>query len=312
MKIDRLISIIMILLERRRTTIPELARLCEVSTRTISRDLDAINQAGIPIVTFPGVNGGVGVMEGFKLEKRLFSTADVVTLLMGLGCIRSSLSGGEVAGALAKVRGLVPEERRREIELRAGRYVIDPSPWAGGPASGEAFGLVEQAMEENRLVRFRYVDRLGQASEREVEPYRLVLKGARWYLDAYCLLREDFRLFKIARMTNVELLEARFEPREHGTEVVLEPRFSDEGIVAVRLFVRAEAGEGFLDWFGPSCIGEAADGGFFATVFLPAGERGYGMILGFGDQVECLEPPSYREGFAAYVRKLASRYEKTS
>lgn len=312
MKIDRLISIIMILLERRRTTIPELARLCEVSTRTISRDLDAINQAGIPLVTFPGVNGGVGIMDGYKLEKRLFSTADVATLLMGLGCIRTSLSGDEVVGALAKVQGLVPEERRREIELRAGRYTIDPSPWVGGPAVGEAFDLVEQAMEESRLVRFRYADRLGQESEREVEPYRLVLKGARWYVDAYCRLREDFRLFKIARMTGVELLETRFEPREHPGEGVLKPQFEGAGVVAVRLFVRAAGCDRFLDWFGPGCVGEAGDDGFFATVSLPPGERGFDMVLGFGDQVECVGPPEYREGFAAYMRKIASRYGEAS
>lgn len=91
MKIDRLISIIMILLERRRVSIPELAKLCEVSPRTISRDLETINQAGIPIVSYPGLHGGVGIMEHYKLEKRLFSTTDVTTLLMGLGCIRTSL-----------------------------------------------------------------------------------------------------------------------------------------------------------------------------------------------------------------------------
>ncbi|WP_310601518.1 helix-turn-helix transcriptional regulator [Anaerosporobacter sp.] len=62
MKMDRMISIIMILLERRRVSIPELAKICEVTTRTIQRDLDAINQAGVPIVSYPGVGGGVGIM----------------------------------------------------------------------------------------------------------------------------------------------------------------------------------------------------------------------------------------------------------
>ena len=138
MKIDRLISIIMILLERRRVSIPELARQCEVSARTISRDLETINQAGIPIVSYPGLHGGVGIMENYKLEKRLFSTADVTTLLMGLGCIRTSLSGEEVVNALVKVRGIIPEEQRREIELRAGRLAIDMTPWVdrGGDLDG--------------------------------------------------------------------------------------------------------------------------------------------------------------------------------
>ena len=103
MKTERMISIIMILLERKKVAIRELARICEVAPRTIQRDLDAINLAGVPIVSFPGVGGGVGIiMESYKLGKRLFS--NVITLLMGLGGIRCSLNGNTVVSALARKR----------------------------------------------------------------------------------------------------------------------------------------------------------------------------------------------------------------
>ena len=308
MKIDRLISIIMVLLERRRVSIPELAEMCEVSPRTISRDLEAINQAGVPIVSYPGLHGGVGIMENYKLEKRLFTTADVTTLLMGLGCVRTSLSGEEVANAVAKLHGLIPEEQRREIELKAGRLAIDMTPWVDRGGGPDALELIQQAMEESRLLEFDYTDRMGKTSRRTVEPYRLVLKGMRWYLDGWCLAREDFRLFKLSRMEGLALADAGFSPREYRPSPIVQPEFQDRGTVTVELLVREAARDRFLDLFGRAGIGAAAEGGFHASVTLPGGVLGYQMLLGFGTDCKCLGPEAFRFGLTAYIEGLLSLY----
>ncbi len=310
MKIDRLISIIMILLERRRVCIPELAKLCEVSTRTISRDLETINQAGIPIVSYPGLHGGVGIMENYKLEKRLFSTADVTALLMGLGCIRTSLSGEEVVGALTKVHGLIPEEQRREIELKADRLAIDMTPWVDQGGGPDAIGLIQQAMDESHLLEFDYVDRMGQPSHRMVEPYRLLLKGMRWYLDGYCLERKDFRLFKLTRMAGLSLAGDCFVPREYHPDAALKPQFHDREVVTVDLLFSEKARDRFLDVFGVSCIGEPYKYGFRATATIPDGPLGYQMLLGFGTDCECLGPKFFCEKFTAYIRKVLRLYDE--
>jgi predicted DNA-binding transcriptional regulator YafY len=115
LKIDRLISIIMILLERKKISATKLAEMFEVSTRTIYRDMETINAAGIPILTFPGINGGIGIMEEYKIDKKLFTTSDITTLLMGLGSISSTLTNDEIINTLAKVKGLVPSEQIRDI-----------------------------------------------------------------------------------------------------------------------------------------------------------------------------------------------------
>ena len=223
MKMDRMISIIMILLERKRVNVPELAKIFEVTTRTIQRDLDAINQAGVPIVSYPGVGGGVGIMENYKLEKRLFSTADVTTLLMGLGSIHSSLSGDEVVGALAKVRGMIPEEQREAIELKAGRFTIDTSPWSGSRSFDELVGLLEMAMEKSRILRFAYSDRKLNKTVRLVEPYRLILKTMSWYFEGFCLERQDFRIFKLSLMSETVMTDRVFELRPFPTNQVIQP-----------------------------------------------------------------------------------------
>jgi len=91
MKIDRLIAIIMLLLEREKMSAEELAKIFEVSPRTIYRDLNSINQAGIPVTAISGPGNGISILKSYKVEKRLFSTSDITTLLMALGSIQSNL-----------------------------------------------------------------------------------------------------------------------------------------------------------------------------------------------------------------------------
>ncbi len=308
MKIDRLISIIMILLERQKASIPELAEICEVSPRTISRDLETINQAGIPIVSYPGLHGGVGIMENYKLEKRLFSTADVTTLLMGLGCIQSSLPGREVVNALAKVKGLIPEKQRREIELRAGRLVIDMTPWLGNSGCIETFQTIQQAMEQSRLLQFAYTDRQRQKNRRTVEPYRLLLKGMRWYLDGYSLERQDFRLFKLSRMQEVILSDTGFVVRNYHPEDKVHPNFQDENIVMVTVRVKGNAVERLEEMFGANIFTEENGAWHTVQISLTDDARGYRFLLGFGDDCVCIAPENVRKNITDYLNEIGKMY----
>lgn len=298
----------MLLLERGRISIPELASICEVSPRTISRDLDAINQAGIPIVSYPGLHGGVGIMENYKLEKRLFSTADVTTLLMGLGCIRSSLSGQEVANALAKVKGFIPEEQRREIELKAGRLTIDLTPWVGSPQCFETMELIQQAMEGNRLLQFDYTDRNGTGTRRTVEPYRLLLKGLRWYLDGYCLEREDYRIFKLSRIGGLELWDKEFIPRDYHPSSIVKPDFQDKDIISATLNVRYSAAEQLEELFGTD-IFEQKDGEW-QTAHIPIlnDERCYRFLLSLGTDCQLIAPIHLCDALCRYAKDIIEMY----
>lgn len=308
MKIDRLISIIMILLERPKVSLSELAEICEVTPRTIQRDLDSINLAGIPIVSYPGVHGGVGIMENYKLEKRLFSTSDITALLMGLGSIRSSLTGEEVAGALAKVRGMIPEEHRAQIELRASQITIDTTPWYGVRGYGDRIAVIQTALDRHRLVQFQYTDRMMKKSVRKVEPYRLVLKGMRWYLDAWCIEREDFRLFKFARMDTVETLDVSFRPRPYFPGQQIEPTFNDEKVQTATLRVNERALDRLSDLIDTS--GKEADGkGYWIVdIPIPVNEHAYKFLLGLGTDCECLAPLELRHHLLDYLNHISDIY----
>lgn len=309
MKMDRLISIIMLLLERQKMSVAELARICEVTPRTISRDLETINQAGIPIVSYMGSRGGVGIMENYKLEKRLFSTADVTALLMGLGCIHSSLSGQEIVNALAKVKGLIPEEQRRDIELRAGRLTIDMTPWGKNAGQADSIETIQQAMERNVLLQFDYTDRTGRKSSRTVEPYRLLLKGMCWYLEAYCLRRQDFRLFKLSRMADLTMQEAHFIEREYHPAPMIQPVFQDENVVTATLRVRTKAIEYLEDTYGVDVLQKGDGEWTTAQISLSDDERGYRFLLGLGADCVCIAPESVRCGLKNYLADMMKRYQ---
>ena len=131
MKVDRLISIIMILLEKERIGAQELADLFEVSPRTIYRDIDAINMAGIPVCSTPGVGGGFAIMDTYKVDKKVFSTADLSAILMGLSNLSTMIRGDELINALAKVKSFIPADSAKDIELKANQIYVDLSPWMG-------------------------------------------------------------------------------------------------------------------------------------------------------------------------------------
>jgi predicted DNA-binding transcriptional regulator YafY len=131
MKVDRLVSIIMLLLDKKRIGAQELADLYEVSPRTIYRDIDTINRAGIPVLSTSGVGGGFEIMEQYKVEKNIFSTADLSAILMGLSSVSHMIRGDELVNALAKVKSFIPTDKAKDIELKTNQILIDLSQWMG-------------------------------------------------------------------------------------------------------------------------------------------------------------------------------------
>ncbi len=131
MKVNRLVSIIMILLDKERLGTQELADMFEVSPRTIYHDIDTINMAGIPVRSTSGVGGGFEIMQQYKIDKKVFSTADLSAILIGLSSLSNMVRGDELVNALAKVKSFIPAGRAKDIELKVNQICINLSPWMG-------------------------------------------------------------------------------------------------------------------------------------------------------------------------------------
>lgn len=308
MKIDRLISIIMILLENKKISATKLAEMFEVTPRTIYRDIEAINQAGIPIITYPGVNGGIGIMEEYKISKKLFTASDITTLLIGLGSISSTLSKEELVNTLAKVKGLVPAEKMREIELKSNQIAIDLTSWIGNKNLQPNLEEIKKALNESRLLSFKYSDRSGKRSNRKVEPYRLVLKDTNWYLQGYCTLKQDFRTFKLSRISEFEILEDVFITREFEKESLGSSDWIKKKIITIKLVIHESLRERVMEYCGEENIKSYGENKLIVDFPFTEDDFSYNIVLGFGHKCECLEPAHVREEIINRIKRLLGVY----
>ena len=163
MKLDRLIAILSVLLSQEQTTAPELAERFEVSRRTIQRDIDALNQAGIPIMTQQGAGGGIRIMDGFRLDRTALTSRDMQAILSGLRSLDSVSGTNQYRRLMEKI------SPGSSDTLPAGQHIlIDLSSWYKASLS-EKIGLLHSAIERSRLVLFHYLSPRGE-SDRAVEP----------------------------------------------------------------------------------------------------------------------------------------------
>ena len=308
MKIDRLISIIMILLERKKVSATKLAEMFEVSTRTIYRDIETINSAGIPIITYPGIHGGIGIMEEYKIDKKLFTTSDIATLLMSLGSISRAITNDEIISTLAKVKALIPNEQIRDIELKSNQITIDLTPWIGNRKLQSNLENIKKALDEKNFLSFEYSNSSGKKSNRKIEPYRLVLKESNWYLQGYCTFRGEFRIFKLSRISSLEFIDEIFIPREFDTKPLGVWDNIKKNIVVIKLLVHESLRDRISEYCGEESIQPYEENKLIVDFPFEESEFGYNMLLSFGDKCECLEPAHVREEIIRRVKDLLGVY----
>ena len=309
MKIDRLVSIIMILLERKRVSAHELAKMFEVSERTIYRDIESINLAGIPVCAVPGVGGGIEILPSYKVDKKVFSSDDLSALLMGLSSISGMIKSDELAGAMAKIKSFIPEEKADEIELKASQIIIDMEPWYGRGNITPYLEILKTALQKNQLVSFSYFDGSSNKTERTVEPYRLILKGINWYFYGFCLVRNDWRIFKLSRMTNLKITEKNFSPREYKAPILDFENANYESITNVKLRIHKSIIDRVLDYCAQDQIIPDGDEHFIISYPFAESDYSYDLLLSMGENCECLEPAFVREKLKMKIKKLAALYK---
>ncbi|EDO1153122.1 WYL domain-containing protein [Listeria innocua] len=309
MKVDRLMSIVLILLDKERISAQELADRFEVSLRTIYRDIDAIDLAGVPIRSTPGVGGGFEIMPAYKMDSKVFSTTDLSAILMGLSSLSNMVRGDELINALAKIKSFIPADRAKEIELKANQIYIDLSQWTGNNNIQPHVEIIKVALQENKLLTFEYIAHQGNKTVRIVEPYQLVMKSSHWYLYGYCQNRNDFRLFRLSRMSGLQILEDTFTLRDFQ-----KPQLEMEDIVAImQIEIKIRIHQSIIDRVLDYCSYENfyPDGEEHYIVSFPfiENEYHYDILLSFGDKCECLEPLHVREKMKRRIYDIVSIYE---
>lgn len=302
MKLDRLLGILTVLLQKDRVTAPELAAKFEVNRRTIGRDIDALCQAGIPIVTQQGAGGGLSIAEGFKLDKSVLTTTElsgIVAALKGLGSVSDK---SNIERTLDKLRA----NTDAVVSMRE-PVIIDLASYYGGQLT-DKIEVIKRAVLYGQIIEFDYFYEKGE-SHRHIEPYFVIFQWSSWYVFGYCLERQDFRMFKLQRLWNLRLYDERFVPREIPAEKRdFKAWFEeDKEHKLVALFDPSEKYQ-LIETYGLYCYEETAEGLRFEIKFT---KRDYilAWLLGFGGKVKVLEPEYIVEDLKTAAENILSRYK---
>ncbi len=299
MKMERLIGILSILLQRERVTAPELAEQFEVSRRTIQRDIESLCRAGIPIATAQGAGGGISIMEGYRVDRTVLTAPEMQAILAGLRSLDSVSGSRRYAQLMEKLSagtgGLVPG---------GAHMLIDLSSWykTSLPPKIE---LIQIAIEQHQTLRFAYFSPR-EKSVRTVEPYYLVFHWSAWYLWGWCRTREDFRLFKLNRMTELASGEP-FAPR-HAPLPDLAPERIFPAKYQVTVLFDPACRWRLVEKYGADRFTEESDGRLRFTGGFPDAESVLSWVLTFGDKAELLEPEELRERLGVLSQTLADLY----
>lgn len=308
MKIDRLLSIVIVLLEQNKISATKLAEMFEVTTRTIYRDIETIQAAGIPIVTYTGINGGIGILEKYKIDKKFFTKEDITTLMTGLGSISSSVSNVELTKVLTKLQSLIPEEHIQEIKLKSGQIIIDLTTWSGNKKLQSNLNKIKEGLNERKYLEFHYLDGSGRSSKRKVEPYQLLWKEEKWYMNSYCTLRNDFRLFKLARISYLKVLDETFTLRKFDIKD-LEMNWIEKRIINIKLLADISLKERILERCEEDRITYCDENKMIVDFPFVDDDFDYEGLLSFGNRCECLEPAEVREKLIKMIRDTMKIYE---
>lgn len=300
MKIDRLIGILSVLLQKDIVTAPELAEQFEVSRRTINRDIENLCKAGIPIVTRQGVYGGISIMENYKMDRTLLTNSEMQDILAGLRSLDS------VNGTNRYVQ-LMEKLSVGSSNFLAGdqSVLIDLSSWYKDTLAPK-IELIRSAIDHCREMEFLYYAPGGE-SLRRVEPYYLIFHWSSWYVWGWCISRQDFRLFKLNRMDRVCVLEKVYEKRQ-----VPLPNLENEKIfpagIRVRALFKADCKWRLVEEFGVDCFEEQSDGRLLFHADYSDRESLITWLLTFQDQVVLLEPQEIRQEISALLHKMKDNY----
>lgn len=311
---DRLLAIVLELQARGRRRAEDLAATFETSKRTIYRDIEALCEAGVPVVAVPGQ--GYSLVEGYFLPPLQFRPEEATVLLLGADFMAQNFDAHyrtAAQTARSKIEAVLPARRRAEVQHQQSslRFITLVPP--DDPTAPDILFRLRQAVIEGYTVRFAYHARAatGEApveTTRLADPYGLVHIGGAWYMVAYCHLRQAVRHFRLARVSRVELLDRRFT-RPPDFQLGLRDDDDPRAIV-----VRALFAPGIARWVREArsfftTAEETTPDGLLVTLRVRREDDVLGWLLSWGGRVRVLEPDSLRTRLLAEAAAIMRQHQ---
>lgn len=302
MKTDRLIAVAMYLLNRDIVSTAELAKHFEVSRRTIQRDIESLNMAGIPVTSVSGQNGGYGIMKGFKIDRQIMNTGDYLNIITALRGLCSACENKKADETLEK---FIPLQSARQT------VYLDFGVLKENAALNESMKKIECAIKNRVLVEFEYISADGRKTKRTVQALSFVYKWYSWYLLAYCTVKCGYRLFRISRIKNINLTKTA-EVIECGDieNIMKQMKSSDtRKFLNIKLSCGKDEITALLEHFPNGKAEQNGCGSFTFEFSVPENERAwFGILMSFGNRVKVIEPEELKTKLVKMAEEIIKNY----
>lgn len=302
MKLERLISIIFKLLNNEILSASSLADEFQVSPRTIYRDIEAICAAGIPVVSYHGTNGGFGIIKGYKFDKSLMGSYDILNLITVLSSLSNIFKDTEIEHTIDRLKVLDTNSNNKSLLVDLESHRTEPNSLMN----------LRKAIHEKKVIHFKYVSNKNEFTSREVEPIHLHYKFRNWYMYGYCRERQNYREFRLSRMMDVTLTQEKF--LQHH-EIKDEAFYSNRNLVGfedVVIWVSPNSLAEVLDQFQNSSKTINDDGSMTITicVYQPL-QAGWlkSILLSFGSGAKIVKPMELQSILIDEAKKIIKVYE---
>lgn len=303
MKIDRLMGIVIQLINHERLTAKQLAEHFDVSVRTIKRDMDTLTIAGIPIYAELGQLGGYQLMDHFRLKENYLNNNEAEILMAFLNGLKESSPMEDVIAIHSKFSSLNKDCSNND------KLKVIINPVMNADVIKEKMQMISRARDEHLKLSLSYINQELVTTKRIVHPYTLVMIGTQWYLYAFCEKRSDFRIFKLHRISKIQALETQFLPRELPPVKPWETMMDTgrEGTKVVLLIEKCLMGRlpDYIDM--DKC--EWVEGGLKVELNFPIDEWFYSFLMGMIPHVKVLEPTCIRDEFLRRIKKTLNDHQ---
>jgi predicted DNA-binding transcriptional regulator YafY len=299
MPINRLFEIVYVLLGKKQVTAKELSGQFGVSQRTIYRDIDTLSLAGIPVYAEKGKGGGIRLLPEFVLNKSLLSEKEQQEILSALQ-VFSGVKASDTSQVQQKLSAIFNKRTVNWLQ-------VDFSSW--GSDDDGFFNDFKTAILEQRIAEFDYFSSLGEKTHRYIEPVQLMFKSKAWYVNGFCLKRNEMRMFRLTRVKNLSITRKHFSERglstaENGTG----SSEHQKQYIHLKFKIKPEMAYVVYDDFNEKMVQKQSDGSFIVSAAMPADDWVIRFILSFGDSIEVLEPPQLRTVIKRKAEKIYKKY----
>lgn len=325
MKTDRVLNILYYLNRYKKVSAKKLSEEFEVSQRTVYRDLDILENMGIPIERKQGIDGGISIIETFKLENINFSKSELSRIISILS--NHYYKDSKTKLSIEKLKNVISDvdlEEQKKLD-----YFKIEQNYHMNDKEKEKISVLKKAIENKNVIKINYVNNNAERSIRELEPYVISFKGYMVYLMGYCLLRNELRVFKLSRMKEMEITNKKFQFKDEILdEIYSQKEFfkfyddnNDENIVLKfqknffdeieNIFDKYEVldNKSFNIKYENTGI-SAQESDILIMVNWKIDRWFWSFILGFGKMVEVIEPKELREKITKEIEQMSSIYTK--